>query len=82
MARVAEKYPPVQTCHRCFQQWVRSGKLEAALKLLARHLHERGKLNLEEAFVDATFASARKGASRLGLTCPRKSLPVEAGVFS
>ena len=58
-----EKYPPFQTCHRRFQQWIRSGKLEAALKLLARHLYERGKLNLDEAFVDATFASAKKGAS-------------------
>jgi transposase len=57
-----EKYPPYQTCHRRFQQWVRSGKLEATLRLLARHLYERGKLNLEEAFVDATFASAKKGA--------------------
>ncbi len=59
-----EKYPAYQTCHRRFQQWIRSGKLERALKLLARHLHERGQLNLEEAFVDATFASAKKGASR------------------
>src|SRR5579885_3264796 len=58
-----EKYPPFQTCHRRFQQWVRSGKLEEALRRLARHLHERGQLNLEEAFVDATFASAKKGAS-------------------
>lgn len=58
-----EKYPPYQTCHRRFQQWVRSGKLEDALKRLARYLHERGKLDLEEAFVDATFASAKKGAS-------------------
>jgi transposase len=58
-----EKYPPFQTCHRRFQQWIRSGKLEEALKLLARHLHEKGKLNLDEAFVDATFASAKKGAS-------------------
>jgi transposase len=58
-----EKYPPFQTCHRRFQQWVRSGKLEEALSLLARHLYERGKLNLDEAFVDATFASAKKGAS-------------------
>jgi len=57
-----EKYPPFQTCHRRFQQWVRSGKLEEALRLLARQLHEQGKLNLEEAFVDATFASAKKGA--------------------
>jgi hypothetical protein len=37
--------------------------LEEALSLLARHLYERGKLNLDEAFVDATFASAKKGAS-------------------
>src|SRR5450755_2224664 len=59
-----EKYPPFQTCHRRFQQWVRSGKLLEALRLLARHLHERGKLNLDEAFVDATFASAKKGALR------------------
>ncbi|HTV82649.1 MAG TPA: hypothetical protein VME18_08360, partial [Acidobacteriaceae bacterium] len=28
----------------------------------ARHLHQQGKLNLEEALVDATFASAKKGA--------------------
>jgi len=57
-----EKCPPDQTCHRRFQQWIRSGKLEEVLKLLARHLHKRGRLNLEEAFVDATFASAKKGA--------------------
>ena len=57
-----EKYPPFQTCHRRFQQWVRSGKLEQALAVLARHLHQRGRLNLDEAFVDATFASAKKGA--------------------
>ena len=56
-----EKYPPYQTCHRRFQQWVRSGKLEEALQQLARHLQAQGKLKLEEAFVDATFASAKKG---------------------
>jgi transposase len=58
-----EKYPPFQTCHRRFQQWIRSGKLEEALRLLARLLYQQGKLDLEEAFVDATFASAKKGAS-------------------
>ncbi len=58
------RYPPFQTCHRRFQQWVRSGKLEKALRLLAKHLHERGKLDLQEAFIDATFASAKKGVLR------------------
>jgi len=62
-----ERYPPFQTCHRRFQQWVRSGKLEQTLRRLAQHLHERGQLNLDEAFVDATFASAKKGASQSAL---------------
>jgi transposase len=80
-----EKYPPYQTCHRRFQQWARSGKLEEALKRLARHLHERGKLNLEEAFVDATFASAKKGAlplaPRAGARARRSSLSPLITVF-
>jgi transposase len=80
-----EKYPPFQTCHRRFQQWVRSGKLEQALRLLAKLLYEQGKLNLEEAFVDATFASAKKGGSRSGqpgaARAPRSSLSPLATVF-
>jgi hypothetical protein len=59
-----EKYPPHLTCHRRVQQRVRSGKLEEALKRLAWLLHQRRKLKLEEAFVDATFASAKRGARR------------------
>jgi hypothetical protein len=58
---LAEKYPPYQTCHRRFQQWIRDGKLVEALRLLARLLHRQGKLNLDEAFVDAIFASAKMG---------------------
>ena len=61
-AEMPAKYPPYQTCHRRFQQWVREGRLVEVLGLLAKHLHKRGKLSLEEAFVDATFASAKKGA--------------------
>jgi transposase len=80
-----EKYPPFQTCHRRFQQWVRSGKLEEALQQLARHLHEHGKLKLEEAFVDATFASAKKGGlasvPRAGARVQRSSLSPLLTVF-
>jgi len=80
-----EKYPPFQTCHRRFQQWIRSGKLEEALRLLAKRLHEQGKLNLEEAFVDATFASAKKGAlpsvPHGGARVPRSSLSPLITVF-
>jgi len=44
-----DNYPPYQTCHRRFQQWIRDGKLIEALRLLAGLLHQQGKLNLEEA---------------------------------
>jgi transposase len=62
-----EKYPPIQACHRPFQQWVRSRKLEEALKRPPARPHEQGKLNLDEAFADAAFASAKKGALRSAL---------------
>ena len=56
------RYPPYQTCHRRFQQWQRSGRLDRLLRRLAEDLRDRGKLDLTEAFVDATFAGAKKGA--------------------
>src|ERR1700722_13896884 len=56
------RYPPYQTCHRRFQFWQRSGRLDRLLQRLAEDLRDRGKLDLTEALVDATFAGAKKGA--------------------
>ena len=56
-----EKYPSYQTCHRRFQQWVCEGKLEQILRGLVEELRARGKLQLEEAFIDASFPGAKKG---------------------
>ena len=61
-ADLPERYPPYQTCHRRFQAWVEAGIMEAVLQALARDLQQRGGLDLSECFVDATFASAKKGA--------------------
>jgi len=58
------RYPPYQTCHRRFQQWCRDGTLERLLHALAQHLHERGGIDITEAFIDGTFAGAKKGALR------------------
>jgi transposase len=57
-----DKFPPYQTCHRRFQQWVRAGTLVKALRVLAEDLLARGQLDLAETFIDATFAGAKKGA--------------------
>ena len=84
-AEMPAKYPPYQTCHRRFQQWIGEGRFVEALHLLAKHLHERGKLHLNEAFVNATFASAKKGALRSArpsaARAPRSSLSPLVTVF-
>lgn len=56
------RYPPYQACHRRFQQWRRDGLLTGVLTRLAEDLRDRGKLDLSETFIDATFSSAKKGA--------------------
>ncbi len=61
-----ERYPPYQTCHRRFQQWCRDGTIERVLHGLAQDLYERGKLDITEAFIDGTFAGAKKGAPASG----------------
>jgi len=58
--------PPYQTCHRRLQQWVREGRLERILRVLAKKLLARGKLQLDEAFIGASFTGAKKGAWRSG----------------
>ncbi len=59
-----DRFPPYQTCHRRFQEWVKDGRLRRVLETLAQDLFERGKLDLSETFIDGTFVSAKKGASK------------------
>ena len=56
-----ERYPPYQTCHRRFQEWVRSGTFEVILKALVQDLKARGDLDLTECLIDGTFVIAKKG---------------------
>jgi transposase len=61
-ADLPERYPPYQTCHRRFQQWVRSGVMRGVLESLAEDLRTRGGFHLHEAFIDGSFAPAKRGA--------------------
>jgi transposase len=65
-ADVPERYPSYQTCHRRFQQWVRSGVMRGVLEALALDLKTRGTLDVEEAFIDGSFAPAKKGGPKSG----------------
>jgi transposase len=55
------RYPPYSTCLCRFPHWQRSGLLLQLLQRLAEVLRDRGKLDRSEAFVDASFSSAKKG---------------------
>ena len=65
-----DRYPSPATCHRRFQQWVRSGVFAKILHALAVDLRDRGKLELSECFIDASFVGAKKG----GLVWARPSV--------
>jgi len=60
------RYPSYQTCHRRFQQWVQSGILKGIFEALAADLRVQGLLDVREAFIDGSFAPAKKGAPRSG----------------
>src|SRR3954468_9737018 len=65
-ADLPSRFPPYQTCHRRYQEWVRQGVLERLLRGLAEDLRDRGKIDLTEAFIDGTHAGAKRGALWLG----------------
>lgn len=59
-----DRFPPYQTVHRHFQEWVAAGVFKKILTRLVEHLREKGKINLAETFIDASFAEAKKGAQK------------------
>jgi len=65
-ADLPDRYPSFQTCHRRFQQWVRSGVMTMIMTALAHELSARGAIDVREAFIDASFAPAKKGGARSG----------------
>jgi transposase len=57
-----DRYPPYQTCHRRFAEWSKREIFAEILAVLAQDMEQRGKIKLEECFIDGTFSSAKKGA--------------------
>ena len=55
------EYPPYQTCHRRFQEWVQTGVWQSVLASIAQEFHTRGLYEYAEGFIDGTFIAARKG---------------------
>lgn len=60
-----ERFPSSSTCYRRFSKWVKDGRLRKILESLARHLEDKGLINLGECFIDGTFVVAKKGGQKL-----------------
>ena len=60
-----ERFPSPATCWRRHRDWTESGKLVDAWKRLLTTLERRKRLRWKQAVADGTFASAKKGVSRL-----------------
>ena len=58
-------YPSGSTCYRHFRKWVEVGIFTKVIRALVEDLRERGKIDLTETFIDATFVEAKKGVQRL-----------------
>ena len=71
-------YPNYKTVHRRFQQWCQSEVLRNLLVELANALREQGVLDEREAFIDATFASAKGGGDEIGPTKRGKGVKIMA----
>ena len=71
-------YPNYKTVHRRFQSWCHNEVLRGILTDVANELRERGVLDEEECFIDATFAMAKGGGAEIGPTRRGKGLKIMA----
>lgn len=58
-----ERYPSPSTCWRRLSEWEAEGVLELIWETLLESLDEQGLLDWDEAFIDGTFAPAKKGGT-------------------
>src|SRR6266480_2667415 len=73
-----QSYPNYKTVHRRFQTWCRDEVLRRVLTDVANELRDRGALNEEECFIDATFVMAKGGGSEIGTTKRGKGIKIMA----
>ena len=73
-----QSYPNYKTVHRRFQSWCHSEILRQVLTDVANELRDRGVLDQEESFIDATFAMAKGGGAEIGPTKRGKGMKIMA----
>src|SRR5213595_2660122 len=73
-----QSYPNYKTVHRRFQTWCRDEVLRRVLTDVANELRDRGSVDEEECFIDATFVMAKGGGAEIGATKRGKGMKIMA----
>ena len=73
-----QSYPNYKTVHRRFQTWCRDEVLRRVLTDVANELRDRGALDEEECFIDASFVMAKGGGAEVGTTKRGKGMKIMA----
>lgn len=55
------EYGNYKTAHRRYQEWIQAGLINALFSITLGLAQEKGIVNVNEGFIDATFAAAKKG---------------------
>ena len=63
------QYPSGVTCWRRLRRWQELGVWQKAWRQVLRELDRRGRIDWNEAFLDATFLQAKKGAMLSARPC-------------
>ncbi len=71
-------YPNYKTVRRRFQTWCHNEILREVLTDIANELRDKGALDEEECFIDATFVMAKGGGAAVGATKRGKGMKIMA----
>jgi transposase len=63
-----KSFPPKSTVHDRLQLWSANKVFRKLLAVVVRSLAQKGRIDLDQCFVDATFAPAKGGGEAVGLT--------------
>lgn len=75
-----KSFPPKSTVHDYLQRWCQRDSFRKLLAVLIRELLERGELQIDQGFIDATFAPAKGGGAAVGLTRKGKGTKIQIAV--
>src|SRR5207237_10606506 len=73
-----QSYPNYKSVHRRFQTGCRDEVLRRVLTDVANELRDKGALDEEECFIDATFVMAKGGGAEIGPTKRGKGMKIMA----